>query len=377
MVRQAYQSLLEEAVIAAPDQPGVGPVALGGFRFDVAAIKSPRWRAFPDALLVVPRFLWTFSGDRCWLTLNFLLAPGADPGSEGASAVEALKAFANAPPVEPRQSLILERRSSPREEWTQRVQQVLRAIEAGQVRKVVLTRRRSLASQGPFPVEAALRRLSESYQECSVFAVERQGATFLGASPEVLARLSNMTLHVSCLAGTAPRGSGPTEDERLQQQLLASAKERSEHAAVVEVVAQTLAGLCQDLRWNSPPRILRLKTVQHLATSFTGRLNAGCNLLQVVERLHPTPAVAGAPSGEALSIIRRMEEDRGWYAAPIGWLDHRGEGEFNVGIRSALLSGTQATLFAGSGIVAGSDPDVEFVETELKFLPLLQALGGC
>jgi menaquinone-specific isochorismate synthase len=123
--------------------------------------------------------------------------------------------------------------------------------------------------------------------------------------------------------------------------------------------------------------LMKLRNVQHLFTPIVGRVDRGRSILDLVARLHPTPAMGGFPREPALEIIRRFEGmDRGWYAAPVGWMDARGEGEFAVAIRSALLHGAEATLFAGCGLVVGSDPEREYAESCLKLRPVLAALGG-
>jgi isochorismate synthase len=163
----------------------------------------------------------------------------------------------------------------------------------------------------------------------------------------------------------------------LGEQLLASAKDRHEHEVVVRTVVEALGPLCDQLDVGATPSLLKLGNVQHLYTPVTGHLCSACTLLNVVERLHPTPAVGGRPREAALALIREREGfDRGWYGGPVGWIDQRGEGEFAVAIRSALLHGTQATLFAGCGIVADSDPEREYAEAALKLKPMLSALGA-
>jgi isochorismate synthase len=262
------------------------------------------------------------------------------------------------------------------EEWTRWVQEALQAIETGQLSKLVLARKMSLSGDEELPLEAVLQRLSSAYPECAVFAVGNGASVFLGATPETLVRLEDGALSLSCLAGTAARGASEEEDQCFGRDLLNSPKDLQEHGMVVNEVAKALQSACTELHWNATPRLVRLRNVQHLGTFFTGRTKAPGNILQLVESLHPTPAVGGVPTRLAVEAIRRIEGDRGWYAAPVGWVDPNGQGEFNVAIRSALLRGNEATLFAGSGIVLGSDPQLEFQETQLKFNSLLSALGG-
>lgn len=177
------------------------------------------------------------------------------------------------------------------------------------------------------------------------------------------------------LAGSAPRGSTPEEDRRLGEGLQVSAKERIEHAIVVDALRAALADIAPRVVVSSVPELLKLQNVQHLRTRLAVELTHPRTVLELVERLHPTPAVGGLPRDAALGWIAEREGlDRGWYGGPVGWVNRRGEGEFAVAIRSALLRGEEALLFAGCGIVADSDPDQEYAESWLKLQPMLSAL---
>ena len=376
-VRQAYRSLLDGAVIDGSQIRGVGPVFMGGFRFDSQTPQSALWSEFPDGLLVLPRFLFTSSAGGRWLTINVIMQPETDWRAAAESVVTDLETLATGPSSNTGPLPIRDGHQTPPEEWTQWVQQALRAIEDDQLTKVVLARKMTLYGEENFSIETILDQLCRSSPECSIFAVGNGDSSFVGATPEVLVNLDRGTLSLSCLAGTIARGDTPEADQWLAQDLLVSAKEQHEHATVVAMVATVLETLCENIQWDTAPRVIKLPAVQHLATSFSGRPKASTDLFQLVESLHPTPAVGGVPTQQALDIIHRLEGDRGWYAAPVGWLDHNGEGEFNLAIRSALISGNQATLWAGSGIVKGSDPHRELKETDLKFQTLLSALGRC
>ena len=374
-VRQSIASLLDSAIIQGDSRRGTGPVFTGGVRFDPLAERRPLWAGFPDAGLVLPRLLLTVSNDEAWLTANLLVSPETDPRLETDRTTAMIDALTSAGfQAEPQPRVLLDSADG-YSRWDEWLEQALRLIEDGGLSKVVLARRRTLLGDGDFSALAALDRLIDSYPQCTVFAVDNGDSTFLGATPEDLVCLQKGALALSCLAGTAPRGGTPEEDERLGRELLSSGKERREHQAVVSMLAEALSNACSELHWNREPDIAYLRNVQHLRTSFQGRLGSNRDILDLVRLLHPTPALGGTPTGAALELIRRLEGDRGWYAAPLGWLDHEGDGEFSVAIRSALLQGDQATLFAGSGIVRGSDVRREFEETELKFQPLLKALG--
>ena len=374
-MQQYLASLLDSAIIQGAGRRGTGPVLTGGVRFDPLADRRPLWAGFPDASLVLPRLLLTISKDSAWLTANLLVSPETDPRQETLRTTTMIDALTSVGfQAEPQPRILLDSADG-YSRWREWLEQALRLIEDGGLNKVVLARRRNLLGDGDFSSLTALSRLIDSYPQCTVFAVDNGVSTFLGATPEELVRLQKGALALSCLAGTAPRGNTSEEDERLGRELLSSGKERREHQAVVSMLAEALSNACSEIHWNQEPDIAYLRNVQHLRTSFQGRLSSNRGILDIVQLLHPTPALGGTPTGAALELIRRLEGDRGWYAAPLGWLDHEGDGEFSVAIRSALLQGDQATLFAGSGIVEGSDVQREFEETELKFQPLLKALG--
>jgi menaquinone-specific isochorismate synthase len=182
-------------------------------------------------------------------------------------------------------------------------------------------------------------------------------------------------MHTAALAGSAPRGTSPSEDAALAQKLLLSDKDLREHRLVLDSIISCLGDLHLQMEHAAQPRLLGLANVHHLQTPLSATLPAGTHILDLVARLHPTPAVGGSPQVPALAAIDRLESfDRGLYAGPQGWVDHRGGGEFFVGLRSALIEGRSATVYAGAGIVAGSNPDKEFAETEFKFKALLEAL---
>jgi len=375
-VKDKYHALLESAIIEIPDIYGVGPVFMGGFRYDTQVPRDIAWRSFPNGLMILPRFLFTWSNGSRWLSINTLVTPGADAVAQAEGLINELLALNTGPLGEIHQSATKQVTQRPREEWSRWVRDALQAIEGGLLTKVVLARRKVLYAHGQFSLESVLEQLSRLYPACTIFAIDSGEASFVGATPESLASVEKGALSLACLAGSAARGSTLEEDQRLQKLLLESQKERFEHAAVVEMLVTKLKDLCLELQWNDVPQVLKLMNIQHLLTSVTGSLYPGSGILDIVTQLHPTPAVAGVPTDQALQFIRDLEGDRGWYAAPVGWVDHTGEGEFVVAIRSALLCDDRAVLYAGAGIIEGSDPDQEFQETELKFQPLLAALGG-
>lgn len=260
--------------------------------------------------------------------------------------------------------------------WEQMVAGTVDLLDAGTMQKVVLARSQRLALASEVDTGTVLSRLAEHYPQCFVFSFKDSGATWLGASPELLCRVQDGLVEAESLAGSRPRGDSPEDDRRLAKELAASRKERAEHEMVAGAIAEILAEICSEVTVPDRFRVMRMPNIQHLFTPICGRLAAGLDILDVAARLHPTPAVAGCPRGAAIDTIDRLEDmDRGWYAGPIGWVDFDGDGEFAVALRSALVGGREARLYAGGGIVSGSVPPQEYAETETKFKPIREALG--
>ncbi len=255
------------------------------------------------------------------------------------------------------------------------VVQALQSIANGQLDKIVLAKTLDITAAEPFDLIGSLQNLRDCYPNCYLFSATcGKGETFLGASPERLVAVQENRLRTEALAGSTPRGKTPAEDYQFAQQLINSDKEAREHQLVIDFITQRLARLNIQAQL-AEPRILRLPNIQHRHTPLTAPMPAQGHILDVVGALHPTPAVAGLPREVACQYIPYYEKfDRGLYAAPIGWVDTQGNGEFAVGIRSALLKGNTARLFAGAGIVAGSDPEKELNEVQLKLQALLKAL---
>lgn len=260
------------------------------------------------------------------------------------------------------------------EAWQADVASAAQAVRRSDLEKVVLARAVELEAPRPFNAGRALRHLAAHYDGCYIFAIAHAGQCFLGATPEQLIKLTNGELRGMSLAGSIRRGKTPEEDRQLGEALLTSEKDRSEHTVVVRGMVEALYDASVNLTVGETT-LLKLSNIQHLYTPLIGELADGHTLLDLVARLHPTPAVGGRPRQEALALIRACEQlDRGWYAGPVGWVNHRGDGEFAVALRSALLADNRATLFAGCGIMADSNPEREYAESSLKLKPMLVAL---
>jgi len=259
--------------------------------------------------------------------------------------------------------------------WAERVRAALAAIERLPLEKLVLTRRVELPLAAAPELNRVLERLAARYPEAAVFAVHREGASLVGASPERLLSLEHGLVVADALAGSAPRATCDDADQQLGGRLLGDPKERAEHDVVVREILAALEPLCTAVMASHGPEILRLSNVQHLASHVHGRIRPNIGMFELVERMHPTPAVGGAPRAAALEWLEHNgEAERGWYTGGVGWLDDAG-GDIWVALRCALLAGRAATLYAGAGIVAGSDPGQELLETGWKLQPMLEALG--
>ncbi len=261
-------------------------------------------------------------------------------------------------------------------EYRTAVAQALERIGRGEFGKIVLARAQDLIADQPLHPLRMLNGLRQRFPDCYAFSFSHgQGPSFIGASPERLVRVSKGTVETEALAGSIRRGAGASEDAALAAALLRSEKDRREHRQVVDDIVARLRPLGIAAEAAGSPEIRRLANVQHLHTPVRAPLPSGVHLLEVLAAMHPTPAVGGSPREAAVAAIRGLEGfPRGLYAGALGWLNSRGGGEFFVGIRPALVEGARARAYAGAGIVAGSAPEKEFAETELKFKAMLDAI---
>jgi menaquinone-specific isochorismate synthase len=358
-VCRASDALRAMAVEDEVGLPGCGPIAIGALPFDPAAAGS----------LVVPRRVIGRRGDRAWLTTVEPSAASPEP-DQGPRA--ATTAGEPAEPPEPPDEFSLTP-SLPHAEWKSLVAATVERIGAHEFEKVVLARRIDIAANRPFVIGDVLARLVALYPSCMVFSVDG----FIGASPELLIAREGDRVTSHPLAGTVARSGDAHADEALVAGLMASPKARGEHQVVVDGLSRALAPVCADLDIPATPSVLGLRNVSHLATFITARLAPSNRetALELVARVHPTAAVGGDPMDAAVAYLQKVEGfDRGRYAGPVGWVDARGDGAWAIGIRSAEVAGAHARIFAGNGVVAGSDPAEELAETQLKLQALLAAL---
>lgn len=262
-------------------------------------------------------------------------------------------------------------------DWRDEVSEAVDAIRGDLLDKVVLARSVVVRSTLPADGFDLVHHLAGAYPGCYAFAWASGGATFVGASPELLLEIEGNRVSTNPLAGSAARGEGDVEDRVLGESLMTSVKDLSEHALVVEDVTARLRPHTTDLVVPARPSLRRVATVQHLSTEITGTIPDGSHLLDLIADVHPTPAVGGTPRAEASRFIEKVERiDRGWYTGGIGWLEAGGSGVVALALRCGLVRGNTARLYAGAGIVADSDPDEELIETRLKLRPLLELLAA-
>ncbi|MGH8083256.1 MAG: isochorismate synthase [Lysobacter sp.] len=372
-VDRAWRALQTQAVVHG-DRP---PRLFGGFGFDPQRRAEAQWRYFPAARMSAPRLLLSDDGDGQHLLCQHLVEADDDPGALAQQYLAWAGALSLPPPGADAAAELIDVEETSALHWRDGVERALGEIERRALYKVVLARQVRQSYARALDPATVLQRLSGARRNTHVFAVSHGDCCFLGATPERLARVENGVLHTHALAGSIQRGETAQEDQALGEALLASAKDRHEHALVVDAIRAALAPRAHSLEMPALPCLHRLGNIQHLSTPFQVRLRDGVGVLDAIQALHPTPAVAGLDRDAAMRHIRDHEGfDRGWYAAPVGWLDGDGTGDFVVALRSALIDGATCYLFAGCGIVADSDPESEYRETCLKLAPMQAALSA-
>jgi salicylate biosynthesis isochorismate synthase len=373
--------LNEGAVLEEPPglPSGAGPVWAGGFAFDSEGAASSAWSSFAPASLILPELSLCRAGDETFLTANLVVSPGDDATALVDRIAARLGGLRDEPLplLDPHLTDRPEIRSvHPPGDFERAVEAATERIATGEMSKVVLAREvvvEGPAAHDPAPIFGALR---EQFPSCFCFCRGTPEAAFLGASPELLIRRSGAGASTVALAGSTRRSSDPAVDDHLGEQLLRSDKNRREQRIVAERIVRKLRPHSVWVQAAPEPEVIRVANIQHLATPIIAQLAESHSAVELAGMLHPTPAVGGEPwpgAGSAIEDLERM--DRGWYAGPVGWMDATEDGEFCVALRSALLRDREARLFAGVGVVAGSDPAAELEETEVKLQALLPLLA--
>lgn len=369
------QHILDHALEIGIDAAAKPPRFYGGIAYSQAPKPDGPWRAFGRVKFEIPRFRYLTNGQRASLTLHVRpheVARPSDRAEWTRRTKELLFRLSTVPERSPARPTLRRRLDNPgAHEWLQQVESALGAMRKSNLEKVVLAREVELEFESPPDPARLLDSLAELSPQTTRFAFRKAGCVFLGATPERLVLRIGSEVRTEAVAGSIR-----ALDTDAAEQLMRSEKERHEHDLVVRELVRKLELMGARPETSGRPAIRQLRHVLHLATTITARLFGPPHVLSLMSRLHPTPAVGGVPEAVAAEFMGQHEGfERGWYAAPIGWFDAQGDGEFVVALRSGLLEGTFLRLFAGAGIVSDSNPEKELQETELKLEGLLEALG--
>jgi isochorismate synthase len=387
-VADRWRALAAAAVSDPPGDParGVagGPVAVGGFSFAQDGGASPQWSGFEPASLVVPELALARDENRgerrVRLTLSALAAPDDTPEDLLARLQRRLGELRSRPLAlldpAPAGRCKVASTMAP-EHYEGAVARAVELIRRGDLQKVVLAREVQVHAPAAYDPAAVFGVLRAEFPSCFVFCVGRGESTLIAASPELLVRREGHRVSTLALAGSTRRSADPAVDDHLGEQLLRSEKDREEQAIVIRRIERTLARHALWVTATPEPVLVRVANIQHLATPIRAQLARPLDAIELLELMHPTPAVGGEPLERAGPLIPALEGiDRGWYAGPVGWTDATGDGEFCVALRCALLREDVARCYAGVGVVRDSDPAAELAETEMKLAALLPLLSN-
>ncbi len=347
----------------------------GGFRFDPAEPVDAAWQSFGAWRFVLPRFMLTSTAQATTLTCHMYLP--RDHANAGAILDELHRLVWDASKEAPALPSLLYREDVPDAAgWDANIRTALDAFCHTRLSKVVLARRSTLGFSKAIDPMQVLQRLRDEAPNRFHFAFDYGGPVFLGATPERLLKVEGRNVWSEAVAGTRPRGTSDADDDNFRDELLHSEKDQREHEFVRLSIKDTLSRCCETLEIHKAATDLKLSQGRHLFSPGHGRLRPDVTPLDLVEALHPTPAVGGYPHAEARDMIAELEGfDRGWYAAPVGWISEDAA-EFAVAIRSGLVRGKALDLFAGAGIVRGSDPDSEWQEIEQKISDFMRVFAA-
>mgnify|MGYP005836549613 CR=1 FL=1 len=378
-IHQQARTLFADAIIDTP-HPLAAPRLFGGFAFRDDFVPDNTWVDFAPAQMLLPHYQLTRVGSDHYLTLNAQIPAGEDAAPLVdelrrmlADRAQALRAASMRPvtatPVQVNYPMT-------RQHWESIITRATQRIRSGDLNKVVLARVAEIRFDERIALEPTMAYLEKNYPSTYRFVFEpRPRVAFFGATPETLVKVAGETLTTMALAGSIRRGATDDENNALVRQLLGDRKERYEHQIVIDRIAQRLAPLAADVEIDETG-VLALPNIQHLYTPIQAVLRQPDGVLPVLEQLHPTPALGGDPADIALQVIAESEPvPRGWYGAPVGWMDHQLDGHFAVAIRSGVAQDRRVWVYAGCGVVADSQPDKEWNETALKFRAILHALG--
>ncbi len=381
-VERRTKELFDQSIVLDEVEPLAAPRLFGGFAFRDDFVPDAAWADFTPAHFVLPHYqLVSISGDK-WLTINTHMPVEETPddylGELREALIERIEALRETAQTRFEQHAPTSKQVTypmPYETWMNNITDATNRMKQHELNKVVLSRVAEVRFDKPVDIDSALGYLADHYAECYRFLFEpRPGRAFYGATPELLVGVHGQLVNTMGLAGSIQRGKDRDEDNAFATTLLNDPKERYEHQLVVDMLTERMGTITDHLQ-TGDTGIYKLSNIQHLYTAIEGRLKTDSGIIPVVEALHPTPALGGDPRDVAMQLIGDYEPvPRGWYAAPVGWVDRHMNGQFGVAIRSAVAQGKRVWMYAGAGIVKDSIPQKEWDETALKFRPMMDAL---
>lgn len=347
------------------------PVFFGGLKFSPENGREP-WEDFADSDWFIPETLFIYTDNKYFICENFLPEHFSEETLterlEKTNKISELKIEAEASGKHNFEKIS----GDDTEEWEKLVNSALTEISESQYTKIVLSRKVELKTDTPPDMAEWMEILEEKYPRCYIFTYKKADSFFFGATPETLALVKNDVIEADALAGSIPRGKNEEEDKKLAESLLSDKKNCSEHRAVVDFIVNSFADFADNIVYPSKPVIRKLQNIQHLWTPVKGTFKGDAKIFMMLKSIHPTPAICGTPWNKALQgIINKENFNRGFFTGVTGWFNLHKEGEFAVGIRSALYKNKKLYAYAGCGIVEGSSPKEEHEETNLKLKPIL------
>ncbi|MFC2082353.1 isochorismate synthase MenF [Bacteroidota bacterium] len=346
------------------------PLIMGGLKFTKES-PSKLWNDYSYSNWFIPRIIYLSQANRHFIIFNFFSNEDLDLDS----AISQAEVFLNeneSPHIKPYKVIHSTYTDNDFEQWSSVINDALKNISDDKVKKIVISREVSLEFDHKPHMPEIIEKLGEKYPDCYIFIFRSGNSIFFGASPEKLLTIKNNHLETAALAGSIKRGISKSDDELLAKTLLSSTKNLAEQKAVTEFVINAIAEHINNLSYEKNPVVKKLENIQHLWTPITGELKPDISIFDIIQKLHPTPAVCGVPCSESLRLIDEYEDhSRGLYSGVIGWLNFENEADLAVGIRSALLNENKLYAYSGCGIVEGSDPSAEYEESNLKLKPIL------
>jgi len=350
------------------------PLIVGGMKFTVEHDDN-EWKDFPDSIWFVPELILYSSNSGNYLLFNFTYNTSDEKLTEKFQTKLELISSSNQEDITtnaPQIKTLVGNSPKDKKKWKGLISAALEKISNNEIQKVVLARKLEIIRSEEINFESVKEKLTQKYPDCYTFIFHSGKSFFFGASPEKLAKFENNKIELEALAGSAPRGSSETEDKYLEKKFFENKKDLEEHKFVVDYLKNSINKFSRSVQCSEKPEIRKLNDIQHLATKISAELDNKFSIFNILKEIAPTPAVCGMPKDSTLNLIKKLENfKRGLYSGFVGWMNLENVGEFTVTIRSALTFNNKLVIFAGCGILDGSEADLEFAETELKFKAIL------